>query len=136
MARIDANTCAKMVTDVAGHCAVNPSPIPPAEGPNLDGLVTAIAFGSAVIMTVTLVVVVLGIFVAVRWGQNVMREAKEEARREVEKIAPDHVRTYLDEKVPGMVADAVAAVNSPAGASGQSGPSAEDQARDLGAEPR
>ena len=81
-------------------------------------------------MVVTLVVVALGIFVAVRWGQNVVREAKEEAReaakREIASVAPAHVRAYLDEKTPGQVADALAAMTAGGGSS------AAEQAEDLG----
>jgi hypothetical protein len=129
--------CERFISAAKGTCAATAAQAPqvaPAhvlEGPNLEPLVTAIGWGSLVIMVVTLVVVALGIVVAVRWGQNVVREAKEEAKREVEKVAPAHVRTYLDERVPGMVAEAVAALNPPG-----SGTSAEQQQEDLGGEPR
>ncbi len=109
MSKIDEGTCERIVGQVLARCTVPPPPlVHEAPPPSFDGLATSIAVGSAAIMVVTLVVIVLGIVVAVRWGQNVVAEAKEEARKEVSRVTPAHVKAYLDEKVPGMVTDIVA----------------------------
>ncbi len=102
MAHIDTVVCAKMVTDVASHCS-GAAPAQIRDAPSFDTLATSIAFGSAVIMAVTLVVVVLGIVVAVRWGQNVVREAKQEAASAADLHIAEKMRAWLNDDAPALV---------------------------------
>jgi len=102
MAHIDTAICVKMVTDVAARCSA-PIAAAPREAPSYDSLATSIAFGSAAIMVVTLVAVGLGIVVAVRWGQNVIREAKQEAASAADRHVADKIQAWLNDEAPILV---------------------------------
>jgi predicted negative regulator of RcsB-dependent stress response len=79
----------------------------------------------------TLGVAILAIAAAIGWLYYVRHRSKVEAAAEVQKIAPEHVRAYLDAAdIPGMVADQVAQIMAQRG-----GLSAEEQAQELSEDP-
>jgi hypothetical protein len=72
----------------------------------------------------TFALAIIVAFATLGWFVYVRHRTREEAKTEVAKVAPAHVRAYLEEQLPGMVAEALAAltVTSPpenASASGQ-----------------
>jgi hypothetical protein len=54
-------------------------------------------------MVVTLIAVILGIIVAVRWGESVVREAKEAAERAAQMHIEGVLGKWLNDEAPGLV---------------------------------
>ena len=62
----------------------------------------------------------------ISWAAYARYVAKKSAKEEVGKVAPEMVRAYLDEKLPGMLAEAIAPL-----ATQVSTNNAEEQAEQL-----
>ena len=103
MVQITIEACAKVVAAATAHCIAVQPPVVSVMPANVDSLSTAIAFGSAAIMAVTLVVVIAGIFVGMRWGQNVVREAKEGALAAAKAEVNAMLLAWLNDDAPALV---------------------------------
>ncbi len=123
---IDAGMCERLIGKALETCHRTPATVPGATtGDGLAGLGVAISLATLALALITLAG-------AIGWLFYVRHRTKIAAKEEAEKVVPTEVRAYLDERIPGMVAEAVAALATQ-GSTG--GVSAEDQARDLGGEP-
>lgn len=138
--RMDAGVCGRIVSDVAARCATQPvsAPTVPAPVPVPAAASTADAL-SAVAVSISLATAALGILTiaaAIGWLFYVRHRTKMEARREVEKVAPEHIRAYLDENVPGMIAEILAQISTTSVDRPSAGMSPEEQAEILNEDPR
>ena len=100
---IDAAVCERLVNAASG-AKVCPMPVPQTSAG--DGL-------AAVADAIALATFALGLIVAfatIGWFLYVRHRTREEAKAEVEKVPPAHIKAHLEGKLPGMVAEALAAL--------------------------
>jgi hypothetical protein len=105
-AKAEAAFCERLANRLVDHCAVSVAPLPtspPHDAPNFDSLASSIAFGSVVIMVVTLVVVFAGIVVAIQWARGVVAEAKSEAAKAAKETIGEVLRGWLNDEAPTLV---------------------------------
>lgn len=136
MAKSD-TACERIVDRITAHCLpASPPPVAAHPDPNWDHLANSFALAGDAVMYATFGLALLVTLATFGWFIYVRHRTREEAKSEVARVAPEHVRAYLDERLPGMVADAFAALVAGQDHSSSGGAAAEEQARDLGGEPR
>ncbi len=94
---------------------------------------------AAVAVSIAIATALLGlvtVLAAIGWLFYVRHRTKLEAKGEVEKVAPEQIRAYLDANVPGMVAEIVAQLNSSSSSNRGIGLTSNEQAEALGEDPR
>lgn len=97
-----------------------------------DGL--AAVANSIALATFALAIIVA--FATLGWFAYVRHRTREEAKREVEKVAPEHIQNYLEMRLPELVAEAIAALSTPADASAAAWAPGQTQERALSEDPR
>lgn len=123
-ARMDAALCERLIGSAAS-AAAKACPTPPSStADSLAAVADAIAlatFGLAIIVA----------FATLGWFIYVRHRTREEAKTEVQKVAPAHIKAYLEERLPGMVADALAALTVTGSPAFTAAMTAQDQGRTI-----
>jgi heme/copper-type cytochrome/quinol oxidase subunit 2 len=129
---MDPAICERLVRSAAAAASSNCRS--PAAAPGTTSTADSLAAVANSIALATFALAIIVAFATLGWFVYVRHRTREEAKREVEKVAPAHIQAYLEMRLPVLVAEAVAAVATDA--PGRQANSAEDQGRALSEDPR
>ena len=123
---LDAAVCERLISSAAAAATKTcpPPAIPATAAPSTADGLAAVADAIA-LATFGLAIIVA--FATLGWFVYVRHRTREEARTEVEKVAPAHIKAYLDERLTGMVSEAVAVLTVTAGTAPSSPMTAQEQ---------
>ena len=132
MPMMDAALCERLITSASGAVAKacsSPPPVNASTGDGLAAVADAIAlatFGLAIIVA----------FATLGWFVYVRHQTRVEAKIEVEKVVPAHIKAYLEERLAGLVSEAVASLTLTAEPAREIAMSGQEQGRALSEDDR
>lgn len=134
MAKIDSGQCLSLLQQAMQKtCDVAPAKTTPVSSASTADSLAAVADAIA-LATFALAIIVA--FATVGWFVYVRHRTREEAKSEVANVAPAHIKAYLEANLPGMVAEAVAALSSAPTDPQSTSTSGDEQAKALSEDPR
>lgn len=128
--KIDAPVCERLVDRALATCTARP----PLEHTGTAPADALVAFADAIALA-TFGLALLVAIGTLGWLFYVRHRTKMEAKAEVQKVAPEQIKAYLEVHVPEMVAEMFAALSAGSGKDSGPGLTAEEQAKELGEDP-